>query len=162
MAEAVLICGRIASGKSWYARMLMKNRRMVLLSVDEITLDILGGDLGARHDEIASKIQTYLYGKSLEILRAGTDVILDWGFWTEDSRSEARMFYQAHGISCSMHYIDIPVQAWEENIEERNRAVLAGKVRAYLLDDGLRRKLEAAFEPPRRDEIDVWYVNCRE
>ena len=159
MAKAMLICGKIASGKTVYARELAQREKAVILSVDEITLRVFGGDLGERHDEIARRTQAYLFDKSLEVLRCGTSVILDWGFWTRGKRGEARAFYEAHGFSWEMHYVDAPEDIWERNIEKRNADVLAGKTQAYLVDQGLREKLEAAFEAPERREIDVWYVN---
>lgn len=159
MAKVLLICGKIASGKTVYARTQAEEENAVILSVDEITLGILGGDLGDRHDEIALRTQAYLFDKSVEILQRGTNVILDWGFWTRAKRKEAREFYMSQGFECEMHYVDVPQDVWERNIEKRNAYVLAGDAQAYLVDQGLREKLEAVFEPPQESEIDVWYVN---
>ena len=38
MAEVIMTCGRICSGKSTYAQKLRTERNAVILSVDEITL----------------------------------------------------------------------------------------------------------------------------
>lgn len=160
MAKAVLLCGKIASGKSVYAERYLLNHCAVLLSVDEITIGVLGGDLGQKHDEIAERTQAYLFDKSLQILRAGTDVLLDWGFWTRERRAAARAFYESRGIVCEFHYLDTPERTWRRNIAARNQAVLDGHVQAYFVDDGLLHKLNAAFEPPAREEIDVWLVNA--
>ena len=94
MADVVLICGRICCGKTTYAQTLCKDRRAVLLSVDEIMLGIFGQHCGDRHDEYAAGTQKYLYAKSLELLGAGIDVILDWGFWTGEVRSKAKEYYR--------------------------------------------------------------------
>lgn len=159
MAKAILLCGKIASGKSVYANQLRRREQAVMLSVDEMTLRVLGSDLGEKHDEITQRIQAYFLDKSLEILSAGANVLLDWGFWTRQRRSEARAFYESQGIDCEFHYIDVPEAVWRRNIECRNRAVLAGQTDAYYMDDGLMQKLQSLFEPPQREEIDVWYVN---
>ena len=37
MAKVMLVCGKIASGKSWYCRSLMEKSPALLLSVDEVT-----------------------------------------------------------------------------------------------------------------------------
>ena len=42
MGKAILICGKICSGKSTYAARLKKETNAVLLSVDEIMLDLFG------------------------------------------------------------------------------------------------------------------------
>lgn len=159
MPKAILICGKIASGKSVYAARVKKQENAVLLSVDELVLSILGGNLGEKHDEITDRIQAYLFEKSLEIVEVGANVLLDWGFWTRERRSAARAFYEDRGITCEFHYIDVPDAVWRRNIAIRNQAVLDGKTDAYFVDDGLTQKLKSLFEAPTRDEIDVWHVN---
>ena len=159
MAKVMLICGKIASGKSVYAGKLCKQENAVLLSVDELVLSVLGSDLGEKHDEITGRIQAYLFAKSLEIVKAGSNVLLDWGFWTREKRQAARAYYEGRGIACELHYIDTPDDVWRRNIEIRNAAVLAGRSDAYFVDEGLMKKLESLFETPQREEIDVWHVN---
>ena len=159
MAKAILLCGKIASGKTTYAQRISSEENAVILSVDEITIGILGGELGEQHDAIAERTQRYLFAKSLEILHAGANVLLDWGFWTKERRKAARSFYESQGIACEFHYIDLEDETWQTNIMLRNQAVLAGSTDAYYVDEGLRNKLEAAFEVPHPNEIDVWYVN---
>ena len=159
MAKVLLICGKIASGKSFYAKKLCEQEKAVLLSVDELVLSILGSDLGDKHDEITDRVQTYLFEKSVEVVRAGSNVLLDWGFWTSEKRRAARAFYESRGIVCEFHYIDVPDTIWHRNITIRNQAVLDGKSDDYYVDDGLMLKLQYLFEAPARNEIDVWYVN---
>ena len=159
MAKAMLICGKIASGKSVYSERIRKSEQAVMLSVDELVLSVLGNDLGAKHDEVTERIQAYFFEKSLEIITAGTHVLLDWGFWTKEKRSAARAFYESRGITCEFHYIDVPNDVWRRNIELRNAAVLEGRSDAYFVDDGLMLKLQSLFETPDREEIDIWYVN---
>lgn len=159
--KAILICGKICSGKSWYTEQLMSRKNAVMLSCDELVFALFDGDLGEKHDEITSRIKAYFYRKSIEILESGTDVILEWGFWKKEWRDEARRFYEKHGITSEFHYIDISEEDWQRNIETRNEAVLSGESGAYYLDDGLMKKLESLFEEPERDEMDVWYYNKR-
>lgn len=159
MARVIMICGKIASGKSVYAEKLCAQENAVILSVDELVLSILGSDLGEKHDKITDRIQAYFFQKSLEIVKAGSNVLLDWGFWTKERRSAAREFYKSRGIDCAFHYIDTPDEVWHRNIAIRNAAVKAGRSDAYFVDEGLMKKLEAAFEVPAREEIDVWFIN---
>ena len=159
MSKVILICGKIASGKSVYAERIKKQENAVLLSVDELVLSVLGSELGDKHDEITERVQAYLFDKSLEIVNAGANALLDWGFWTRERRQAARDFYASRGVACEFHYIDTPDEVWRRNIEIRNAAVLAGRSDAYFVDEGLMKKLEAAFQVPEREEIDVWFVN---
>ena len=107
MAKVIMTCGRICSGKSTYAQKLKNELGGVILSIDELMLDILGGETGDKHDEYAKRTEKYLYKKSVEIVSLGTDVILDWGFWKKSDRDFAREFYRGHGISCEFHYIGV-------------------------------------------------------
>lgn len=154
--KVFLICGKICSGKSTYAENLRGEHNAVLLSVDEIMLAVFGLYAGEKHDEYTERIQRYLFEKSVEIVKSGHCVILDWGFWTRQKRAAAREYYQRRGIACEFHYIDIADGLWKEQIDRRNHMVLAGETEAYLIDDALAAKFAGLFEPPADDEIDVW------
>lgn len=155
MAKAMLICGKLCSGKSWYCRELMDKSPALLLSVDEITERIFNKDLGERHDAVSAKIQAYLFDKAAEAISAGADVILDWGFWTRAGRAEAAEFFRKRKIETQWHYIDVPEEVWQENIVRRNAAVLSGEDDSYYVDEGLLNKFIALFEPPEPGEMDV-------
>ena len=86
MAKVILICGKIASGKSYFADKLKKENNAVILSCDELFKMIFKDDQGEKHDEITKRIREYIYKKSVEIVRAGTDVILEFGFWSRENR----------------------------------------------------------------------------
>ncbi len=156
MAKVIMTCGRICSGKSTYARKLRAEIGGVILSIDELMLDILGGETGDKHDEYVRHTQDYLYKKSVEIASAGTDVLLDWGFWSKSEREYAREFYRIHGIICEFHYISVDDAEWKRRIEKRNTEVMNGRSDAYFIDEGLAAKFERLFEVPDRSEMDIW------
>lgn len=155
MAKVIMTCGKICSGKSTYARRLRDSHKAVILSVDEITLALLGQHAGDKLDEYVEKLERYLFDKSLEIVSTGINVILDWGFWTKAERDYAREFYKSHGIESEFHYICISDEQWRKRIEKRNSEVLSGELEAYLVDENLAVKFEAIFEEPDSSEIDV-------
>lgn len=151
-AEVILICGKICSGKSTYARELCSG---VVLSVDDIMLKMFGLHLGDKHDEYARKAQEYLFNLSVELVKHGVTVILDWGFWTKASRDEARKFYASQGISCRIHYLDIDDATWTERMAQRNSSISEGRYNAYPIDDNLLKRFNNLFEAPDQSEIDV-------
>lgn len=159
MAKVMLICGKICSGKTTYAQRLRREHRAVLLSCDEITLALFDQHIGEQHDVIVERTQNYLFNKSLEILKSGINVILDWGFWMHEERDLAREFYRSHEIDCEFHYVDVSNAVWQANLIKRNRAILDKQTSAYYVDEGLARKFEKLFEMPSRDEINVWFQN---
>lgn len=156
MAKAILICGKICSGKSTYAERLCLENKAVLLSVDEIMLAIFGLYAGDKHDEYTERLQDCLFHKSVKIIESGVNVILDWGFWSKEKRMFAKEFYANRNIEHEMHYIDISDEIWKARLEKRNKEVLAGISNAYFVDENLAAKFEAIFEVPSREEIDVW------
>lgn len=155
MAKVYMMCGRICSGKSTYAKMLRDKYKAVILSVDEITLALFGNDAGEKHDYYVEKTEEYLYEKSLEIIGSGINVVLDWGFWTASERDYARNFYSSRGIENEFHYIDIDEAEWNRRLEKRNKDVLEHRTDAYYIDEGLAEKFRNIFEIPDKDEIDV-------
>jgi hypothetical protein len=156
MANVILICGKICSGKSMYAEHMCVKNNAALLSVDEITLALFGQYCGEKHDDYVERTQNYLFDKSLELINVGINVVLDWGFWMKKERDFARGFYNSRNIECEFHYIDISDETWKARLNKRNRAILAGKTNAYYVDDNLAAKFGALFEKPGRNEIDVW------
>lgn len=162
MGKIIAICGKICCGKSHYARRLKEKYNAVILSSDELMVDLFHHQEAEKHDDYARDIQKYLHKKAVEITAAGCDVILDWGFWTKSHRQETTDFYADHNINCEWHYIDISDKDWYANIENRNSKILAGLSDDYYMDEGLFKKLMDRFEQPDRSEIDVWYKFTRE
>lgn len=161
MAKVILICGKICSGKSTYAKQLRRERNAVVLSCDELMLSLFDPLLGDKHDEIGAKAEAYLCDRALDIVGAGVDVILDWGFWQKAKRQETARFFEDRGAAQEWHYVDVSEETCRRNIEGRNAAVQAGMPGAYFVDEGLLKKVESRFEKPDRSEIDVWFVNER-
>lgn len=159
MPKIILICGKICSGKTFYCKELLKRYSAVLLSCDEIESQIFHHSLGDRHDIVAEDIKKYLHKKAVEIVSVGVNAVLDWGFWTKSERDGVSDYYRSNGVEYEWHYVEVSDEVWARNIASRNEAVIAGKSEDYYVDEGLLDKIKSRFEPPNRDEIDVWYVN---
>lgn len=155
MAKVFLICGKICSGKSTYSEKLRKEHGAVLLSVDEITLNLFGQHCGDEHDNYVERTEKYLFEKSLEILEVGVNVILDWGFWTKEERDFAKQFYNSHNIEYEFHYIDISDEVWNQRLAKRNAEVLKNETSAYYIDENIAKKFSNIFCKPEAKEIDI-------
>ena len=116
-------------------------------------LSLFDERLGADHERMSQATQNYLYKKSLEFLDIGVSVILDWGFWTEKSRNEARAFYMLHDIPCELHFIDVEEPLWSRLIAERNEKTNAKTPQNYRVDHALKQKCLRLFEKPSSHEI---------
>lgn len=158
MGKVYLICGKICSGKSYYAKSLKEKHTAVILSTDEATYDLIANEQGEFYNIFAQRVNDYLKKKAVEICKAGANVILDWGFWTKDNRIDISSYLQSCDISYEWHYIDVDDDTWNRNIEERNKRIEEGNGGSdFYVDEGLLNKLLSMFEVPDKAEMDVWY-----
>lgn len=159
MAKIIAICGKICSGKTYYANRLNVEENAVILSCDELTNDLFDNNLGDRHDEMSRRIWSYFYKKSAELVGIGCNVILDWGFWKRIDRENLLNFCKQHDIPCEWHYIKVDDEAWFRNIDERNRRILNGCGGSdYFLDEGLMAKLQSMWEDPDEKDMDIVFI----
>ena len=158
MSKIFLICGKICSGKSYYAKSLKEKYNAVVLSTDEATYDLINNEQGEFYNVFALRVNNYLKKKAAEICKSGANVILDWGFWTKENRAEISEYLKTNGVSYEWHYIDVSDEIWNRNITERNRRIEEGNGGSdFYVDEGLLNKLISMFEVPDQEEIDVWY-----
>ena len=152
MACIHLICGKICSGKSFYARALAREERAVILSCDGVMtlFPPLEGD--AAYAQVSEKVKAYLLAQAADIARCGAGVILDWGFWNQGMRAFARQALA--GLPLEWHYLDISDGLWQSRIEKRNAHPGPAD---YTVDAGLKQKCLDLFEAPSPGEIDVWH-----
>ena len=159
MGTIYLICGKICSGKSYYARQLQRKVQGISFSCDELMLSLFPEGLGEKHDVVSAAAREYLMQKAIEAAAIGCAVILDWGFWWADDRRNVTERLQQAAVPFEWHYIDVTDRRWEQNIAARNSLVLQGKTQDYYIDEGLKQKCLALFDVPKRDEMDQWILN---
>lgn len=153
MPKVLIMCGKICSGKSTYAEKLKLENKAVILSVDELTLALFENQAGEKLDFYVEKLKEYFLKKSLDIVEAGADVILDWGFWTKKERDYAREFYDSRNISYQFYYMNVGIDEWKKWILKRNQEIKREQLEAYPIDKGLLSKVEKMFEEPDRKEL---------
>ena len=162
MGKVIALCGKICSGKSFYAQKLKESLNAVILSPDEATYDLIKNEQGEFYDIFSKRLIDYLTKKSAEIAQAGANVILERGLWTHQERTEIKEYFKSRNIDFEIHYVMVDEEIWSKNILERNKKVLEGKGKeAFYLDEGLLKKLESLWEEPTKDEYDFIYKNNR-
>lgn len=163
MGKIIAVCARICAGKSFYAERIREKENAVILSIDEMTYDLIDNVQGEFYDRFCGRVQAYLLKKSVQLASVGCSVILDWGFWTKAQRKETTEYFLAHGVGVEWHYIDIAEEEWEKNIAQRNRRVASGNGGSdFFVDENLKMKMLNLWETPERSEIDVWHRFIRE
>lgn len=158
MSKVIAICGKICSGKTYYANKIREKENAVILSTDEVTYDLTDNKQGKGYEEFANRVNAYLMKKTVELVNIGCNVILDWGFWTANGRRETTEYFKSKNVEIEWHYIDISDESWEKNIEERNKRIELGNGGSdFYVDEGLKKKILEKWEKPSKSEIDVWY-----
>ena len=86
-----LLCGRIGSGKTTFAKRLERETAAVRLTHDEWIVRLYGPNPPEKHyREYFVRVENQIWELAEAIVRAGADVILDFGFWSRESRDAAR------------------------------------------------------------------------
>jgi predicted kinase len=96
MGRVIFMCGPAGSGKSTVAREY-ERRGMVRLSFDQEAW-ARGITAMPLPDEVRSDIEAVLRARLTELVRAGTDVVLDFSFWSRRMRDEYREFLRPLGV----------------------------------------------------------------
>lgn len=157
-----LLCGKIASGKSYYAAQLLTRFPAVLLSMDELfeicELDFFN-DL---HSSLYPKLQRYLYAKATELTHCGINVILDSGFWSRKERVFVTGLLSDYNVPFEWHYIDADDNTWRQNIAQRNQSARLEGYEQFIIDETRMDEINREFEVPTSNEVDVWFHNHRD
>ena len=147
--KVILLIGKIATGKTTYAKTLGG----MLISCDQLMQSIFPGGCGEHHDMLAERARKYLLALARQCAEAGVTPVVDFGFWNPTTRQEA--IDALPGCELEWHYLDIPEDEWKRRIAKRNAAILAGQGSPsdYFVDEGLLEKVNRLFVPPTEEEL---------
>jgi predicted kinase len=146
MARVVFMCGPAGSGRSSYARGL-EERGYTRLSFDDEAWR--RGIVRQPLDEaVRAEIETALRRRLVRLVEEGSDVVLDFSFWSRAMRDEYRSLLRPLGITPETVYLATP------------REVALGRVRAranghpddVVLPESVAAQYFDHFEPPTTEE----------
>jgi len=147
MPTVTLFCGLPGAGKTTLAKRLEAEGRGIRLCTDDWQ-----AELGVPHSDVAfhERLQPVLYRHALDLLRHGTEVILEDGLWRRAERSEKFSDARAAGARIELHIFDVDLDVLWSRLQQRNAEQGPG---AYPMT---REELELAwslFEPPDDGEL---------
>ena len=133
----------------------------ILLSQDDF-VEQLGLDyFDDLHSRLIPKLQYCLYELAADISRCGANVVLDFGFWSKRERQYVSEVFRNMCIAPRWCYMDVSDAVWAQNIADRNREVIAEGHPEFQIDAAKMQEINAEFEVPDRDEMDIWVTNIR-
>jgi predicted kinase len=152
MPRLVLMCGLPGAGKTTEARRLGKDLGAVRLAPDE-WMDALGIDLW---DEARrTGLERIFWDLAQELLRLGTSVILESGFWLRSDRDEKRTGAHAIGAAVELRHLDVPIDELMRRLELRSAAEAGAPT---ISRDNLER-FAALFQAPDRAEMALLHMS---
>jgi predicted kinase len=115
------ICGRLASGKTTLAHLIAEREPAVLICED-VWLSKLSDGIGSFEDYLkwSRRWRTVMGPLIIEMLRAGTSVVLDFAGNTPAERSWVRSLFESAGTEHVLHYIDVPEDVCLARLKLRN------------------------------------------
>jgi predicted kinase len=145
------MAGLPCSGKTTLAKKLERERAALRLSPDEWHLGLFGQD-GEHpdHDTRAIRLEAMFWNIARRALELGTDVILDFGFWSREEREDYRQRAGRLGAGSELHFLDVPEAELLRRVAARN-ARLSNE--NFYVDPQKIRPWMAVFQKPAADEL---------
>ena len=150
MTEVHLICGKVGAGKSTYATTLARANRALVLSLDEWTIELYDHPPTRElFDDHVARCSELMVRLAERLVKLGTEVVLDFGFWKQDFRETVRRRIERAGGRPVLHYLDVaPEERWKR-LQARNHD---RKDHAYVLSRAEFDEFEGKFESPTEEE----------
>ncbi|GAT65532.1 kinase [Planomonospora sphaerica] len=144
----VMMCGPAGSGKTTYA-LDLEESGYTRLSIDEEIWRRFGRD-GAEfapeeYERHKSTAEEELWARLAALMRAGRPVVLDYSFWSRETRRRYQAFIESHGYRWELVYLKADRETLQRRLAARNavRGANAVTVSEELLDRYL-----AGFQEP--------------
>ena len=148
VATVHLICGFLGAGKTTFSQSLAEQKSAVKFSVDELYLQLFTDEPTRELDAQAfDRLLLMLNGVWPQIVKAGVDVVLDFGFWRRAFRDDIRDRASLVGAKTRLYWLQCPDDVALARCLQRN-----GLLGAFLITAQDYKELKAGFEPPASDE----------
>lgn len=149
MATAHLICGFLGAGKTTFSKTLTEQKSAVRFSVDELYLQLFADE--PTHHMDAKAVERLLVALNdiwSQVVKAGVDVVLDFGFWHQALRDDVRERAHSVGAATQLYWLRVPDEVALARCLQRN-----GTPGSFLISAQQFQELKAKFEPPGSDEL---------
>ena len=104
MAKVFLVVGLPGSGKSTHARRLAIEHHALRLTPDDWMIPLFGEPEGeGKRDVLEGRFITL----ALQLVRLGTNMVLDFGFWSREERLSLRWLFEREGAEIELVYLAV-------------------------------------------------------
>jgi predicted kinase len=151
----VVITGLPGSGKTALATELARSMPAMRMCPDDwmMSSGIDLWDAGVR-----SRIEQFQLDLALDLLSAGSNVVIEWGVWAREEREALRDAARAVGAAVELRYVSAPINELWRRIGERDRA---GRWGARSITRAELEEWSEAYEPPTDEELATYDAPTR-
>jgi predicted kinase len=145
------LCGKMAAGKSTFARELAREQDAVLLEEDHFLAKLFPGQIQTITDyvEYSGRVKDALSDHIVALLASGRSVVLDFPGNTRKQRQWFRQLFQRANAAHELHFLDVPDDDCKRQLRERSKALPSG---AAFTSDAEFEAVTKFFQPPAEDE----------
>jgi predicted kinase len=149
--KLLLLCGKMASGKSMLARDLSRSHGAVLLVQDEFLDRLYPGEVIdlPTYVTCSSRLNAALTPFILELLSRGASVVLDFPGNTRNQRAWFRRLIDDAKVEHELHFLDVPDEVCKLQLRARSQGLPDGST---WTSDAEFDAITSYFQPPSVDE----------
>ena len=145
------MCGKMAAGKSTYARELARTKNAVLLIQDEFLDTLYAGEIRSIQDfaKYSARVRDALSLHIQDLLTRGVPVVLDFPGNTRVQLKWFREIFEGANVEHELHFIDVPNDLCKRQLRQRSATLPDGS--AWTTDAEFD-AITAYFQAPAEDE----------
>lgn len=146
-ARLVVITGLPGSGKTTLATALAVSLPACRMCPDDW---MVASGIDLWDESARASIESFQRTLSLDLLRAGNHVVIEWGVWARAERDALRDAARSIGAPVELHHVSADTDELWRRIVERDAEGHWGSrpIRRHELDEWVR-----LYEPPTGDEL---------
>src|SRR5262245_19287792 len=150
-AKLYFMCGKMAAGKSTYARELARDQNALLLVQDEFVAALFPGEIRdiPSFVKYSGRLKDALSSHICDLLSRGISVVLDFPGNTRNQRQWFRDLFERANVEHELHYIDASDDLCKRQLRQRTEALPAGS--AWTTDAEFE-LITTYFQAPADDE----------
>ena len=147
MATLFLIVGLPGAGKTTLATKLAAEQNALLLTPDAWMIPLFGeSNPSGKRDVLEGRLLWLAFAA----LRVGTNVVLDFGFWSRDERSSLQWLAAGQGSACRVIYLPVDRATQLERVQHRWRNA---RHETFAMTEADVDTWRGQFEPPDAAEL---------